>query len=68
VGEESARLAALLNGDVDMIDYPPTVDLPQLEANPDFTVSTIASDRLIYMMPSYRQHGELHHGRTTAAR
>jgi peptide/nickel transport system substrate-binding protein len=54
VGEESARLAALLNGDVDIIDYPPTVDLPQLEANPDFTVSTIASDRLIYMMPSYR--------------
>jgi peptide/nickel transport system substrate-binding protein len=54
VGEESARLAALLNGDVDIIDYPPTVDLPQLEANPEFTVSTIASDRLIYMMPAYR--------------
>jgi peptide/nickel transport system substrate-binding protein len=54
VGEESARLAALLNGDVDIIDYPPTVDLPQLEANPEFTVSTIASDRLIYMSPSYR--------------
>jgi peptide/nickel transport system substrate-binding protein len=54
VGEESARLAALLNGDVDIIDYPPTVDLPQLEANPAFTVSTIASDRLIYMSPSYR--------------
>jgi peptide/nickel transport system substrate-binding protein len=54
VGEDSARLAALLNGDVDIIDYPPTVDLPQLETNPNFTVSTIASDRLIYMMPSYR--------------
>jgi peptide/nickel transport system substrate-binding protein len=54
VGEESARLAALLNGDVDIIDYPPTVDLPQLEANPEFRVSTISSDRLIYMMPSYR--------------
>lgn len=54
VGEDSARLAALLNGDVDLIDYPPTVDLPQLESNPGFTVSTIASDRLIYMMPAYR--------------
>lgn len=54
VGEESSRLAALLNGDVDIIDYPPTVDLPQLEADPKFTVSTVASDRLIYMMPSYR--------------
>jgi peptide/nickel transport system substrate-binding protein len=54
VGEDSARLAALLNGDVDVIDYPPTVDLPQLEQNPDFVVSSIASDRLIYLMPSYR--------------
>lgn len=54
VGEESSRLAALLNGDVDIIDYPPTVDLPQLEANPEFTISTVASDRLIYMIPSYR--------------
>ena len=54
VGEDSARLAALLNGDVDVIDYPPTVDLPQLEADPDFTVSTIASDRVIYLMPHYR--------------
>ena len=54
VGEESARLAALLNGDVDIIDYPPTVDLPMLESNPEFRVSTISSDRLIYMMPAYR--------------
>lgn len=54
VTENSARLAALLNGDVDMIDYPPTVDLPQLEADDRFRVSSIASDRLIYMMPSYR--------------
>jgi peptide/nickel transport system substrate-binding protein len=54
VGEDSARLAALLNGDVDVIDYPPTVDLPQLEQNPNFVVSSIPSDRLIYLMPSYR--------------
>ncbi len=50
VGQDAARLAALLNGDVDIIDYPPTVDLPQLEANPDFRVSTIPSDRLIYVI------------------
>ena len=54
VGQDSARLAALLNGDVDIIDYPPTVDLPQLESDPNFAVSTIPSDRLIYLMPSYR--------------
>ncbi len=53
-GDDSARLAALLNGDVDIIDYPPTVDLPSLLDNPAFAVSTVASDRLIYMMPSYR--------------
>ncbi|MGP1395001.1 MAG: ABC transporter substrate-binding protein [Inquilinaceae bacterium] len=57
VGQDSARLAALLNGDVDIIDYPPTVDLPQLESNPDFRVSSIPADRLIYLMPSYR-HAE----------
>jgi len=54
VTQDASRLAALLNGDVDLIDYPPTTDLPQLEANPEFAVSTIPSDRLIYIMPSYR--------------
>jgi len=54
VGQDAARLAALLNGDVDLIDYPPTVDLPQIEANPNFRVSTIPSDRLIYVILSYR--------------
>ncbi|MEO1103784.1 MAG: ABC transporter substrate-binding protein, partial [Pseudomonadota bacterium] len=54
IGEDAARLAALLNGDVDLIDYPPTIDLPQLEADENFTISSIPSDRLIYIMPSYR--------------
>ncbi len=54
VGQDSARLAALLNGDVDMIDYPPTIDMPQLENDPDFTISRIPSDRLIYIMPGYK--------------
>ncbi|GGK50688.1 ABC transporter substrate-binding protein [Salinarimonas ramus] len=54
VTQDASRLAALLNGDVDMIDYPPTADLPSLRDNPDFTVSSIPSDRLIYVMPAYR--------------
>ena len=54
VGQDSARLAALLNGDVDMIDYPPTIDIPQIVEDPDFTVSTIPADRLIYIMPGYK--------------
>ncbi|MEM9476821.1 MAG: ABC transporter substrate-binding protein [Pseudomonadota bacterium] len=51
VGQDSARLAALLNGDVDMIDYPPTIDIPQLLDDPNFAVSTIPADRLIYIIP-----------------
>jgi len=54
ITQDASRLAALLNGDVDMIDYPPTIDLPQLQEDPDFTVSTIPSDRLIYLMPGYK--------------
>lgn len=54
VTQDASRLAALLNGDVDIIDYPPTVDLPQLQEDPNFTVSTIPSDRLIYLMPGYK--------------
>ena len=54
ITQDASRLAALLNGDVDMIDYPPTIDLPQLLEDPDFTVSTIPADRLIYLMPGYK--------------
>jgi len=54
ITQDASRLAALLNGDVDMIDYPPTIDLPQLQEDPDFNVSTIPSDRLIYLMPGYK--------------
>lgn len=54
VGQDASRLAALRNGDVDMIDYPPTADIPQLRDDARFVVSSIASDRLIYLMPSYR--------------
>ena len=54
ITQDASRLAALLNGDVDLIDYPPTIDLPQLQEDPDFTVSTIPSDRLIYLMPGYK--------------
>lgn len=54
ITQDASRLAALLNGDVNMIDYPPTIDLPQLQEDPNFTVSTIPSDRLIYLMPGYK--------------
>ncbi|CAN5782294.1 hypothetical protein BH23PSE1_BH23PSE1_10410 [soil metagenome] len=58
IGEDAARLAALINGDGDMIDYPPTADLPQMRENPELVVSAIPSDRLIYLMPAFRDREE----------
>jgi peptide/nickel transport system substrate-binding protein len=54
ITEDASRLAALLNGDVDIIDYPPTNDLAQLKGNKDFAVSEISSDRVIYIQMSFR--------------
>jgi ABC-type transport system substrate-binding protein len=61
VGEESARLAALLNGDVDIIDYPPTVDLPQLEANEAFTRQHHRVGPAHLHDARLPAHGALHH-------
>ena len=55
ITQDSSRLAALMNGDVDIIDYPPTPDLPRLRAaGSRFAVSQIASDRVIYIQFSFR--------------
>ena len=55
ITQDASRLAALMNGDVDIIDYPPTPDLPRLrQQGSRFTVSEIASDRVIYMQLSFR--------------
>jgi peptide/nickel transport system substrate-binding protein len=54
ITQDASRLAALRNGDVDIIDYPPTIDLPQLREDSNFVISTIAADRLIYLMPGYK--------------
>ncbi len=55
ITQDASRLAALMNGDVDIIDYPPTPDLPRLRAQGSrFAVSEIASDRVIYIQFSYR--------------
>jgi peptide/nickel transport system substrate-binding protein len=54
VTQDASRLAALLSGSVDMIDYPPTNDLASLAENPDFVISEIPSDRVIYIQMSFR--------------
>jgi peptide/nickel transport system substrate-binding protein len=44
-----ARIAALLAGDVDMIDVVPTPDIVQLESDPKVVLSSGVSNRVIYL-------------------
>jgi peptide/nickel transport system substrate-binding protein len=48
IKNESARVAALLSGDVDAIEQPPTADLTRIKGDPKFTVSSKISHRVIY--------------------
>lgn len=45
----AARVAALLAGDVDLIEDPPTDDLPKLKQNPALHVQETPSVRVIYV-------------------
>ena len=44
-----SRVAALLAGDVDMIEGVPTADIPRLRDNPDVVLSQGVSNRVIYL-------------------
>ena len=46
---DGPRVAALLAGDVDMIENPPSQDLPKLRKNPKVTVVDTLSNRTIYV-------------------
>jgi peptide/nickel transport system substrate-binding protein len=48
IKNEAARVAALLSGDVDAIEQPPTADLPKIKADPKFIVTSKISHRVIY--------------------
>jgi len=48
VKNEAARVAALLSGDVDAIEQPPTADLARIKGDPRFTVTSKISHRVIY--------------------
>jgi peptide/nickel transport system substrate-binding protein len=45
----TSRVAALLAGDVDMIEDPPTADLPKLKKDPKLTLAEAVSSRVIYI-------------------
>jgi peptide/nickel transport system substrate-binding protein len=49
IKSDPARVAALLAGDVDMIDVVPTPDIPRLKKNPDLVLSQGVSNRVIYL-------------------
>jgi peptide/nickel transport system substrate-binding protein len=44
-----ARVAALLAGDVQMIENVPTADIPKLKSDPRVALSSVVSSRLIYL-------------------
>ncbi|PJI43370.1 ABC transporter substrate-binding protein [Ferrovibrio sp.] len=49
MSNDAARVAALLSGDVDMVENPPPADLKKLRANPNVKISQAVSNRLIYI-------------------
>jgi peptide/nickel transport system substrate-binding protein len=55
ITNNSARVAALLAGDVQMIEQVPSTDYAKLKTNPDVTLSQIVGNRVIYMaLDSFR--------------
>ncbi len=49
LSNSSARVAALLAGDVDIIDFLPTPDIERLKKNAKFAISKSVSNRVIYL-------------------
>jgi peptide/nickel transport system substrate-binding protein len=54
----ATRTAALLAGDVDLIDVPPAADLPRLKQDPKISVFSIQGLRLIFLYPDFSRKGE----------
>ena len=52
IANPAARVAALLAGDVELIDYVPTADLPHLKADARVSLFSRPSDRVIYLAPN----------------
>jgi len=50
ISNDAARVATLLAGDVDMIDFIPSHDIPNLEKNAKTTVHSGPADRMMYLM------------------
>ena len=57
VNNDAARTAALLAGDLDLIEQVPTSDLARLRRDNRVTVTEIPSLRTVYMAPDYTRDG-----------
>ncbi|MGH1427893.1 MAG: ABC transporter substrate-binding protein [Arenicella sp.] len=51
------RVAALLSGDVDMVENPPVQDIPRIKKEGQFDVSETVTSRVIYLMFNHKQDG-----------
>ena len=49
IKSDPSRVAALLAGDVDLIDQVPTADLERLKKDPKVTIAQVVSNRIIYL-------------------
>ena len=58
IPNNAARTAALLAGDVDVIDVPPAADLPRLREDARLTVVSTQGMRVIYLVPDFSRTGE----------
>ncbi len=58
IANSTARVAALLAGDVDIIDVPPTSDLSRLKADVRLSVYNTDSQRMIYLQPDFSRIAE----------
>jgi peptide/nickel transport system substrate-binding protein len=54
----AGRTAALLSGDVDLIDTPSVSDLPRLRGDSRINVAAIPGIRLLYLVPDLSREGE----------
>jgi len=57
IGNDGARTAALLAGDVDMIEQIPTTDVARLRRDQRLTVTSIPSLRTVFLAPDYGTDG-----------
>jgi len=57
ISNDSARTAALLAGDVDVIDQISLTDVPRMRREARVTVSEIPSVRLVYVQPDFSRTG-----------